>query len=617
MKLQMKKIKKTTVFIMTLILSLLVIPIAGQKVYAAGGNISSLPVSIKAYPVSTANNTPAFANKGDGNKSGTIYAADLCTITRIDGDGWLIVNYPTSNNRTRTLFVKARDFFCATSFQEASISKYATAYRRSSGSESIGSVDAADRLVYVIGSSQNGRFQIVYRVTNSTYYKMGWVSADALSKTPSNQPSLTFSPSSVTLTEGTNGTVNVKFSGDGLKTLNVESSNTSVCTAYWSGTTDWKAGTSTLTVKGKKAGSANITVSFLNNSGKKFYSKSFSVTVKAKSTPSSLTFSPSSVTLTEGTNGTVNIKFSGNGIKTLNVASSNTSVCTAYWSGTTDWKAGTSTLTVKGKKAGSANITVSFMNNSGTKFYSKSFSVTVNDDNFIKETDLQTAASNYSIDTNSNAYEALKLINTKYASQLSASQKQGTIVLMFEGVGTSSSTSKRENAMCVVVKNGRIVYINCSSSSLPDYPFTPSKNGGDPMPTLKSGIYTFTTVNHRQQYAALHVSDASVVRFRSSNSWYSDTSPAINIHRKSSDSIAGANQSWVNSAGCQLVGRTGISKSSDYAKFIQSVGIVNANAAGNVGYTYSVTGIYIVDRSYAYQYMRNIGYSDAAIHAIG
>ena len=281
----MKTIKKTTVFIMTLILSLLVIPIAGQEVYAAGGNISSLPVSIKAYPVSTANNTPAFANKGDGNKSGTIYAADLCTITRIDGDGWLIVNYPTSNNRTRTLFVRARDFFCATSFQEASVSKYATAYRRSSGNESIGSVDAADRLVYVIGSSQNGRTQIVYRVTNSNYYKMGWVSTDALSKTPSSQPSLTFSPSSVTLTEGTNGTVNVKFSGDGLKTLNVESSNTSVCTAYWSGTTDWKAGTSTLTVKGKKAGSANITVSFLNNSGTKFYSKSFSVSVKNNATP--------------------------------------------------------------------------------------------------------------------------------------------------------------------------------------------------------------------------------------------------------------------------------------------------------------------------------------------
>ena len=104
-------------------------------------------------------------------------------------------------------------------------------------------------------------------------------------KAKSTPSSLTFSPSSVTLTEGTNGTVNVKFSGDGLKTLNVESSNTSVCTAYWSGTTDWKAGTSTLTVKGKKAGSANITVSFLNNSGKKFYSKSFSVSVKNNATP--------------------------------------------------------------------------------------------------------------------------------------------------------------------------------------------------------------------------------------------------------------------------------------------------------------------------------------------
>ena len=104
-------------------------------------------------------------------------------------------------------------------------------------------------------------------------------------KAKSTPSSLTFSPSSVTLTEGTNGTVNVKFSGDGLKTLNVESSNTSVCTAYWSGTTDWKAGTSTLTVKGKKAGSANITVSFLNNSVKKFYSKSFSVSVKNNATP--------------------------------------------------------------------------------------------------------------------------------------------------------------------------------------------------------------------------------------------------------------------------------------------------------------------------------------------
>ena len=539
----MKKINKTTVFIMTLILSLLVIPIAGQKVYAAGGNISSLPVSIKAYPVSTANNTPAFANKGDGNKSGTIYAADLCTITRIDGDGWLIVNYPTSNNRTRTLFVKARDFFCATSFQEASISKYATAYRRSSGSESIGSVDSADNLVYVIGSPQNNRSQIVYKVTNSNYYKMGWVRTDAI-----RFQSTSYNPQGCFDSVVSNAANQITVRGWAF-----DKDNTSKAIdvhVYVGGPAGSGYGVS-LTANTSRPDVHKV-FGCGNNHG---FDRTYSLPAKYA-----------------GTTQTVYVY-------AINIG------------GGSNQLIGTKTVTIKGKA--------------------------VSDNNFIKEDNLKTAAANYGIDTNSNAYEALKLINTKYASQLSAAQKQGTIVLMFEGVGTSSSPSKRENAMCVVVKNGTIGYINRSSSRLPDYPFTPSKNGGTPMPTLKSGTYTFTTVNHRQQYAALNVSGASVVRFRSSNSWYSDTSPAINIHRKSSDSIAGANQSWVNSAGCQLVGRTGTDKSSDYAKFIQSVGIVNANAAGNVGYTYSVTGIYIVDRSYAYQYMRNIGYSDAAIRAIG
>lgn len=248
-------------------------------------------------------------------------------------------------------------------------------------------------------------------------------------------------------------------------------------------------------------------------------------------------------------------------------------------------------------------------------------SITVKDNgssDFIKESSLKSAASNYGINTNSNAYAALKLINTKYAKNLSDSDKRGVLVFMFEGVGNNSSTSKRENAMCVVVKNGNIVYINRNSSSIPDYPFSPSKNGGDPMPTLKSGIYSFSTTNHKSNYAALHINgNANVVRFRSTSNWYSSTSSAINIHRKSSDSVADWNKSWVNSAGCQLVGKTGTSSSSEYAKFIQSVGIVNSNASGNSKYSYSVNGKYILDRSYAYNYMRSIGYSDSAIKAIG
>ena len=240
-----------------------------------------------------------------------------------------------------------------------------------------------------------------------------------------------------------------------------------------------------------------------------------------------------------------------------------------------------------------------------------------NSNDFIKESSLIAAASTYGISTNSNAYAALKLINTKYARNLSQNDKKGTLVFMFEGVGNSSSTSKRENAMCVVVKNGNIVYINRYSSSIPDYPFSPSKNGGDPMPTLKSGIYNFSTVNHRSQYAALRVQNANVVRFRSSSNWYGSTSSAINIHRKSSDNIASFNAGWVNSAGCQLIGQTGTSNSSDYTKFIKSVGIVNSNASGNSKYNYSVNGKYILDRTYAHDYMRNIGYSENAIKAIG
>ena len=248
-------------------------------------------------------------------------------------------------------------------------------------------------------------------------------------------------------------------------------------------------------------------------------------------------------------------------------------------------------------------------------------SITVKDNgssDFIKESSLKSAAANYGIDTNSNAYAALKLINTKYAQKLSDSDKRGVLVFMFEGVGNNSSTSKRENAMCVVVKNGNIVYINRNSSSIPDYPFSPSKNDNTPMPILKSGVYNFSTLNHKGNYAALHINgDANVVRFRSTNDWYSSTSSAINIHRKSSDSVADWNKSWVNSAGCQLIGKTGTSSSSEYAKFIQSVGIVNSNASGDSKYSYSVNGKYILDRSYAYNYMRSIGYSDSAIKAIG
>ncbi len=239
------------------------------------------------------------------------------------------------------------------------------------------------------------------------------------------------------------------------------------------------------------------------------------------------------------------------------------------------------------------------------------------DGQFVSAAEIISTAISNGISANSNAYKALCSINSKYASSLSSSQKNGTTVFMFEGVGSNSSSSKRMNAMCVVVKNGDIVFLNRNSSTVPDYPFNPKKNEGRDMPTLKSGVYSFTTVNHRSSYAALNVSNAKVVRFSSKNSFYSDTSTGINVHRRDSDSIASSTASWVNSAGCLLIGTSGKTSSSEYAKFIQTLGIVGSSARGDSKYSSYIKGTIVVDRDFAYNYLINVGYSPSAIKAVG
>lgn len=234
----------------------------------------------------------------------------------------------------------------------------------------------------------------------------------------------------------------------------------------------------------------------------------------------------------------------------------------------------------------------------------------------VSDSEIKSAASTYGIASGTNAYKALQAINN-YNSKLNDAQKKGTLVFLFEGVGNNASASVRMNAMCVVVKNGKIAYVNRNSSTIPDYPFNPAKNEGTPMPTLKSGVHSFTTVNHRNSYAALNVSSAPVVRFKSQSSFYSDTSYAINVHRRSTNTIAPKNANWVNSAGCQIVGKAGTGKTSEYAKFIQAVGIVGNSSDGSKPYTKSVSGKIIIDRSYASKYLKNVGYSDKAIKLIG
>ena len=236
---------------------------------------------------------------------------------------------------------------------------------------------------------------------------------------------------------------------------------------------------------------------------------------------------------------------------------------------------------------------------------------------YVSTSEIISSACAYGIKANTDAYKALLSINSKYASKLSSSQEKGTTVFMFEGVGNNSSASKRMNAMCVVVRNGDIIYLNRNSSTIPDYPFNPAKNGGDAMPTIKSGIYSFTTVNHRSTYAALNVTNAPVVRFRSKTDFFGSTSYGINVHRRDSDNIAAASAGWVNSAGCLLVGASGKGSNTEYASFIKALGIVGSGATANSKYSSCVSGTIVVDRTYAYNYLINVGYSAAAINSIG
>lgn len=242
----------------------------------------------------------------------------------------------------------------------------------------------------------------------------------------------------------------------------------------------------------------------------------------------------------------------------------------------------------------------------------------------ISQSEINSAANTYRISTSSNAYKALNLINSKYYSQLK-SNANGINVFLFEGVGASSSASKRMNAMCVVVKNKKIVYINKYCSTIPDNPFKPSLNDGTAVPTLLSGVHNFSTTNHQASksvskryipYAALHINGngTNVLRHNSVNSYYYSNSSAINVHGRSGSRT----NSSRNSVGCLLVGDVFASYPREYAGFIKAVGVVSSscNVTKATKCAYWPTGKLVVDRSYARSYLQSVGYSVGAINIL-
>ena len=168
--------RKFVCIFLTMVVIMSIIPLGMINVVAAA---PAIKVPAKMYPISTYNNTPAYSTRG-GSQTGTIYADDLCTLKSVCDDEYGIFEYPiTIGGGTRTLYAKLSSFFTTTNFVTGSITKYATVYRRSSGSAILGSVDAYDTSILVFGS-EYGRTQILYSVTGYNYYKVGWVDSSAV-----------------------------------------------------------------------------------------------------------------------------------------------------------------------------------------------------------------------------------------------------------------------------------------------------------------------------------------------------------------------------------------------------------------------------------------------------
>ncbi len=233
--------------------------------------------------------------------------------------------------------------------------------------------------------------------------------------------------------------------------------------------------------------------------------------------------------------------------------------------------------------------------------------------------EIKAAMENYGLEAGSASAKALHLINSKYAATLTEDQRNGTLVFLFEGAGESSDPAERLDAMCVVVREGAIVYVSTACSTIPDSPFVPWKNDGMDVPTLKSGIYAFDTVNHNGIYGALRVREDQVVRFASTTEFYETVSnqESIQVHRRNSEETSTDREGWANSVGCLLVGHAGAGVNDNYAQFAHAVGITQPGTSGYAPYSTDVEGTLIVDRSLGGDYLRAVGYTDEALALIG
>ena len=174
----MKKIKswKKTLVAM---LMMLVMSATGSNIMIARAATALQNVSIICYVRGNGRvNTYKAVN---GAYSGYIDANDQCTILEIYNNGWLKVNYPIGNNKTKTAYTESSNFFVDTNFSTSRVKAGAnyTVYKKSNLDSKLGSAYDSDS-VFVVGK-ENGKQQIIYPISGNRY-KMGFINGSISSK---------------------------------------------------------------------------------------------------------------------------------------------------------------------------------------------------------------------------------------------------------------------------------------------------------------------------------------------------------------------------------------------------------------------------------------------------
>lgn len=170
-KLMTKKFKKIICLVLVFTFLISMILQTSQVEVKAATTTTWLPITCYT---NTTSNVNTYTSEKLTKNTGYICSGDLCTITKIYSNGAVQVTYPVAGGKNKTAYASSKDFFYDINFSTATISfgKKLTVYRKSSGSSTIGTVYASDK-VMVCGVA-NGRTQIIYPAGSS--WKLGWVS---------------------------------------------------------------------------------------------------------------------------------------------------------------------------------------------------------------------------------------------------------------------------------------------------------------------------------------------------------------------------------------------------------------------------------------------------------